>query len=138
MFEGPIAVARHKVDVALKTTIGGLIALAAAVVALGFFCAAAFLWLELHYGTIAAALVLGGAFVVIAAIAGIAIVVVQRRKPPPPPPPAARPLWADPAVLGAALDAGRVLGRRRGVAVGVLIAAFVIGALLPRMPRREE
>jgi len=47
-------------------------------------------------------------------------------------------LWADPALLAAALDASRALGRRRGTAVGVLIAAFVIGALLPRAPRRRE
>ena len=137
MFEGPIAGVRHKIDVALKTTAGALVALAAVVIALGFFCAAAFLWIEVRYGAVEAALILGGAFVVIALIALVAVVLVQRRKPPPPPP-SARPLWTDPALLAAALDVGRTLGRRRGVAVGVLIAAFVIGAVLPRMPRRPE
>jgi len=63
---------------------------------------------------------------------------VQRRKPPPPPPAARKPWWTDPALMATALDAGRGLGRRRGVAVTMLIAAFAIGALLPRMPRRPQ
>jgi len=137
VFEGQIAGIRHKFDLALKTTAGALVAFAAAVIALGFFCAAGFLWIEERRGAIEATLILGGAFVVLALIALVAIVVVQRRKPPPPRP-AARPLWADPAMLAAALDVSRALGRRRGVAVGVVIAAFVIGALLPRTPRRDE
>ncbi len=140
MFEPQIAGIRHKIDVALKTTVGALIALAAVVIALAFFCAALFLWIQARYGAIEAALVLGGVFVVLALIAFIAIVVVQRRKPPPPPPAAAArpPLWTDPAMLMAALDVSRALGRRRGVAVGVLIAAFVIGAMLPRASRRNQ
>jgi hypothetical protein len=136
VLEGPIAIVKHKVDVALKTAIGGLIALTAIVVALGFFCAAAFLWIETRYGVIEAALILAGAFVVIAVIALIAVAVVQRRKPPPSPPAARKPWWTDPALAAAALDAGRGLGRRRGVAVTMVIAAFAIGALLPWMPRR--
>jgi hypothetical protein len=140
VFEPQIAGIRHKIDVALKTTVGALIALAAGVIALAFFCAALFLWVQARYGAIEAALVLGGLFVVLALIAFIAIVVVQRRKPPPPPPAAAArpPLWTDPAMLMAALDVSRALGRRRGVAVGVLIAAFVIGAMLPRASRRNQ
>lgn len=142
MFEAQIAGIRHKIDVALKTTAGALIALAAVVIALGFFCAALFLWIQARYGAIEAALILGGVFVVLALIAFIAIAVVQRRKPPPRPPAAAAtgraPWWTDPAVLMAGLDVSRALGRRRGVTVGVLIAAFVIGALLPRAARRDQ
>jgi len=140
VFEGQIAGIRHKVDIALKTTGGALVALAAVVVAVGFFSAALFLWIEVRYGAIEAALILGGAYVVVALIALVAIIAVQRRKPPPPPPAAAArpPWWTDPAILMAGLDVSRALGRRRGVAVGVLIAAFVIGAMLPRAPRHDQ
>ena len=141
MFEGQIAGIRHKLDVALKTTAGALVALTAVVVAVAFFSAALFLWIEARYGAVEAALILGGAYVALALIAFIAVVVVQRRKPPPPPPRAAAarpPWWTDPAVLMAGLDVSRALGRRRGVAVGVLIAAFVIGAMLPRVPRQDQ
>jgi hypothetical protein len=142
VFEPQIAGIRHKIDVALKTTVGALIALTGIVVALGFFSAALFLWIEARYGAIEAALILGGAYVALALIALIAIAVVQRRKPPLPPPAAATtaraPWWTNPAVLMAGLDVSRALGRRRGVTVGVLLAAFVIGALLPRASRRDK
>ena len=40
MFDGPIASLKHKIDLALKSTVGGAVAAAAGLVALGFFCAA--------------------------------------------------------------------------------------------------
>ena len=46
MFEGPIASLKHKIDLALKSTVGGIVALVTALVAIGFFCTAAFMWLE--------------------------------------------------------------------------------------------
>jgi hypothetical protein len=134
VFDGPIANLKHKIDLALKSTVGGIAAMAAALVALGFFCAAGFIWLAQNYGAITASLVLGGVFLLLSLIA-LLVVILVRRKPPPPPPKAA--WWADPALLAAALDIGRVLGRRR-VASAVVVGAFIIGILLNRSPRKPE
>jgi hypothetical protein len=134
VFDGPIANLKHKIDLALKSTACGVAAMAAAVIAIGFFCAAAFLWLAQSYGAIVASLVLGGVFLVLSLIA-LLVVVLLRRKPPPPAAKAA--WWTDPALLAAALDIGRVLGRRR-VASAVVVSAFIIGVLLNRPPRKPE
>ena len=136
MFEGPIASVRRKVDIALKSTVGGIVAMAAVVAALGFFCAAGFMWLEIRYGAIAAAMIVGGIFLVVALLAVLAVVLVQR-KPPPPPPPRHKSLWSDPALLATALDIGRTLGPRRA-ATAVLIGAFLIGMMINRPPRKPE
>ena len=135
MLEGPIASVRYKLDIALKSTVGGVVAMAAAVVALGFFCAALFMWLERLYGPIPAALIVGGIFLFVALVAVLAIVLVQRR--PPPPPPRQKAWWSDPALLATALDIGRTLGPRRA-ATAVLIGAFLIGMMINRPPRKPD
>jgi hypothetical protein len=135
VFDAPIANLKHKVDLALKTTVGGIVAGAAVLVALGFF-AAAYMWLDRRYDSITAALVMGGAFVAIALIAVIVILILHGRKPPPPPPRKA-PLWADPALLATALDLTRVLGRKR-LTVAVLVGAFAVGMLLQKTSRKSE
>ena len=136
MFDAPIANFKHKIDLALKSTVGGMIAAAAALAALGFFCAALFLWLDARYGAITAALVLGGIFTLLALIA-ILVVVIMRRMQPPPPPPRKSAWWADPALLAAALEVSRTLGRKR-VTTAVLVGAFVLGILLNRPPRKPD
>jgi hypothetical protein len=136
VFDAPIANLKHKIDLALKSTIGGIVALAATVIALGFFCAALFMWLEERYGAITAALVLGGAFTFIALVAVIVILIMRRRAPPPPPPRKSA-WWADPALLATALDITKALGRRR-ITTAVLVGAFVLGILLNRPPRNRE
>ena len=136
VFEGPIASVKHKIDIALKSTVGGVVALAGAVVALGFFCAAAFMWLQQRLDPISAALILGGVFLALALIAVLVIVLLQR-KPPPPPPPRHKSMWADPALLATALDIGRTLGPRRA-ATAVLVGAFLIGMMINRPPRPPE
>ncbi len=136
VLEGPIASVRHKIDIALKSTAGGVVAMAAAVVALGFFCAALFMWLERLYGPIPAALIIGGIFLLVALVAVLAVVLVQR-KPPPPPPPRHKAWWSDPALLATALDIGRTLGPRRA-ATAVLIGAFLIGMMINRPPHRPD
>ena len=138
MFDALIATLKHKLDLAVKTTVGGVVAFAAALVALGFFCAAAFLWLEQHYGALTAALVMGAAFTVVALVAVIVILILRRRKPPPPPPAPRRKAawWADPALLATALDVSRTLGRRR-VALAAVVSAFVFGVMI-RPPRKRE
>jgi hypothetical protein len=135
VFDAPIASFKHKIDIALKSTVGGLVAGAAALVALGFFCAALFLWLDERYGAIAAALVLGGVFVLIALIAVLVVVIVRRRRLPPA---ARKSWWADPSLLAAALSAGsRTLGRKQ-ITLAVLAGAFVLGMLLNRPPRAPD
>jgi hypothetical protein len=136
VFEAPIASLRHKVELALQTAVGGLFALAAAFVAIAFFCAAAFLRIAEHYGAIAASLALGGAFLALSILCVLTVVVLHRRKPPPPPPRKSAP-WNDPALLAAALDVGRTLGGRR-LASAVLLGAFVAGVLLGRPPRKRD
>jgi len=133
VFEGPIANLKHKIDIALKSSIAGIIALITALVAVGFFCAAGFMWLEQKLDPIAAALIIGGFFLLLSLIAVLVVVVVQR-KPPPPPPPRQKSMWADPALLATALDFGRTLGPRRA-ATAVLIGAFLIGMMINRPPR---
>jgi hypothetical protein len=135
VLEGPIASVRHKLDIACKSTIGGMVAVAAAVVALGFFCAALFMWLERLYGPIPAALIVGGVFLLVALVAVLAVVLVQRK--PPPPPPRQKVWWSDPALLATALDIGRTLGPRRA-ATAVLIGAFLIGMMINRPPHRPD
>jgi hypothetical protein len=134
VFDGPIANLKHKIDRALKSTIGGIAAMAAALVASGFFCAAAFLWLAQNYGAITASLVLGGIFLILSLIALLVVILLHRQQPPPA---AKAAWWADPALLAVALDIGRVLGRRR-VASAVVVGAFIIGMLLNRSPRKPE
>ncbi len=134
MLEGPIASLKHKIDLALKSTVGGFVALVTALVAIGFFCAAAFMWLARRLDPIAAALIIGGFFLLLALIAVLCVVLVQRR-PPPPPPPRAKAWWSDPALLATALDIGRTLGPRRA-ATAVLVGAFLIGMMINRPPRK--
>jgi amino acid transporter len=136
VFDGLIANLKHNIDLAVKTTLCGVLALVACVVALAFLCAAAFMWIAQSHGAIAAALVLAGAFMVLALIAVLVAWILHRRKPPPPPR-RQRAWWADPALLAAALDVSRVLGRRR-VGLAVLAGAFVLGILLNRPPRKPD
>jgi hypothetical protein len=136
VFEGPIASIKHKIDIALKSAAGGIVALVTVLVAIGFFCAAAFMWLERKLDPIAAALIIGGFFLLLSLIAVLIVVLVQR-KAPPPPPPRQKSLWSDPALLATALDIGRTLGPKRA-ATAVLIGAFLIGMMINRPPHKPE
>jgi hypothetical protein len=136
VFDAPIANLKHKLDLAVKSTIVGVVAGACVLIALAFFCTALFLWLAERYGAIAAALVLGGAFTILALIAVIVILILRHRRPPPPPPRKA-PVWADPALLAAALDISRTFGRKR-LATAVLVGAFAVGMLLQVSRKRED
>jgi hypothetical protein len=137
VFDTPIADLKRKLDIAVKSTIGIVVAFAAALVALGFFCAAAFLWLAGRYGSVLAALVMGGAFTFLAFVALIVALLIRHRKPPPPEPPRRAAWWADPALLSAALDVSRALGRRR-VATAALMGAVVFGLMLRPSRKRED
>jgi hypothetical protein len=130
----PIARLKHKIDLTVKTTACGAAAFAAVLVAVGFLCAAAFLWVAQGYGAIAAALVLAGAFALLALVAVLIALLLRRHEPPPPPPSA---LWNDPAMLATALDIVRTFGRGRTTAA-VLVSAFLGGMLLSHSSRKRE
>jgi ethanolamine transporter EutH len=136
VFDSQIAHIKHKIELALKTTMCGVVALAAVLVAGGFFCAATFVWLQQSYGTIVACVALGGVFVLLALIALITALMLRRREPPPAKP-APKAWWNDPVTLAAALDVSRALGVRRTASIA-LVGAFLVGLLLSRSPRKPE
>jgi hypothetical protein len=138
VFAHPIARLRHKIDLTVKTTACGLVVLMAALVALGFLCAALFMWLAQSYGAITAALVLAGVFVFVALVAVLVAVLMRRHEPPPPPPPSGMgALFNDPAMLMAAVDVVRTFGRGKTTAA-VLVSAFLGGLMLSRSGRKPE
>jgi hypothetical protein len=95
------------------------------------------MWIEQRLGAIDAALILGGAFAAVAILALLTVMILRSRRPPPPPPPRKAAWWADPALMKAALDVGRTLGRQR-VTAAILAGAFVLGILLNRPPRDPD
>jgi hypothetical protein len=124
---------KARIDVALKSTACGVVAAMAALIALVFFCTAAFIALEARFGVIDACLTFGGAFVLVAAVAGTILLALKRRVA------RARANLAralDPQALVAGAEIYRLLGGRRAASVG-LVGAFIIGILLSRnVPRK--
>jgi hypothetical protein len=105
-----------------------LIAAVAATVAVGFLCAAAFVWLASRYDALTASLILAGVFLLIAVIAAIAGALARRRnierarlelaarK--------AAANWLDPRLLSVGVEIGRSIGWRRIISLaGVAIFA---------------
>jgi hypothetical protein len=105
-----------------------LIALVALALALGFFCAAAFVWLASRYDAVTAGLMLGGVFLLVAIVAAIAGWLAQRRNME-----RARLAlaarshggWLDPKFLAVGIEIGRTLGWRR---LMTLAAAGILAA----------
>jgi hypothetical protein len=93
-----------------------LIAVVSLALALGFLCAAAFVWLASRYDAVTAGLVLAGVFLLIAIIAAIAGWITRLRNMER----ARRELaarshanWLDPKFLAIGIEIGRTLGWRR-------------------------
>jgi hypothetical protein len=107
-----------------------LVALVSLALALGFFCAAAFVWLASRYDGVTAGLMLGGGFLLVAILAAVAGWVARLRNIER----ARRELaarshagWLDPKFLAVGMEIGRSLGWRRLAtlaAVGVLAAGL--------------
>ena len=136
MLDGLISQIKLKIDTFLKSAICALIAGAMGLIALVFFCAAAFVWLAREQGTITACLIFGGAFVLIALVAVVVMIVLRRRHEQEARRLAAR--AARTAALATALDLSRVLGRRRSASLA-LVSAFLVGLLLSQStPKRED
>ena len=126
-------------DAGVKTLIWGVIAISAAVVAVGLLCAALFIWIDARFGPIWACVALAGAFLFVVCIAGAAIASIRRRQ--------ARmlavrkqsaaTLLRDPAILTLALQVGRTLGFKRAIPLAVL-GAFLVGVVLSRSASRNS
>src|SRR5450432_2147530 len=93
-----------------------LVALVSLALALGFFCAAAFVWLASRYDGVTAGLMLGGGFLLVAILAAVAGWVARLRNIER----ARRELaarshagWLDPKFLAVGMEIGRTLGWRR-------------------------
>jgi hypothetical protein len=125
-----------------------LVALVSLALALGFFCAAAFVWLASRYDGVTAGLMLGGGFLLVAILAAVAGWVARLRNIER----ARRELaarshagWLDPKFLAVGMEIGRTLGWRRLAtlaAVGVLAAGlgkewFGSGAKRSRNPDND-
>ena len=108
-----------------SVVVSAIVGLLALLVAVAFFCVAAYTWLAVQFGNVFAGLIMAGVFTVIALVAAIACAAARRK---------ARerailaraarahsPSWLlDPKVLGAAVDAGRTIGWQRIVPVALL------------------
>ena len=132
MFQALISHAKAKVALAAKSAACGMIAALTALIALGFFSAAGFVWLADRFGAIDACLIVGGIFVLIA-LAAITVLLIIRRRPPPRPAAKAAfaQAFADPQALAIGVEIMRMLGGRRAASIG-LIGAFAVGLLLSR------
>jgi hypothetical protein len=105
-----------------------LIAAVSLTLALGFLCAAAFMWLANRYDAVTAGLILAGVFLAIALIAAVAAAMAQRRNRERARLELAarsRAGWLDPKLLAVGIEIGRTLGWRRIIA---LAAAGVLAA----------
>jgi hypothetical protein len=117
-----------RVDRAFKSMIFAAAAGAAAIAALFFFSLAAFLLLQVWYGTLWASVIMGIVYAVIALAALIAVLILRRRKLAPQTPPP-RPVWQDPVVLTSALQLARSM-RPRTLLTLAAVGAFVAGLAL--------
>jgi hypothetical protein len=106
-----------------------LIAAVSLTLALGFLCAAAFMWLANRYDAVTAGLILAGVFLAIAIIAAVAAGMAQQRyRERARLELAARSHagWLDPKLVAVGFEIGRTLGWRRIIALaaaGILASA---------------
>ena len=121
-------------DRTLKSMIYAAAAGAAAIASLFFLTLAAFLLLQVQYGTMYAALIMGAAYAVLAFAAFAVVLILGRKKPPPAGAPKTPAWWQDPIVITSALQVARSLGPRTIItlaAVGALAAGFLLTSSKP-------
>jgi len=125
---------KQRIDAGMRSMMCGAIAAVASIVALCFFCVAAFDWLSQIHGPIAAGLLLGGFFVLVA-IVTLGVAAILRRNAQ-----ARRRVatakakaqwWLDPTIMATGIQIGKALGPRRLVSL-TLVGAFIAGLLLSR------
>jgi hypothetical protein len=121
----------NRVDRVFKSMIFAAAAGASAIAALFFFSLAAFLLLQVWYGTLWASVIMGGAYALIALVALIAVLVLGRRKKPTPQTrqPPSKPVWQDPLVVSSVLQLVKTM-RPRTLLTLAAVGAFVAGLVL--------
>jgi hypothetical protein len=144
MFSQLLAPLRAKVNLALISAVCYAAAGIAGAIALAFGIAALFTWLDDHYGTIAACLIVAGVFVVLAVIPIIVLAMARKaeeRRVLLAAAKARQTQWINPATLSLGLQAARMLGRNRGVAmaaVGSVLAGWLISQMMGGEEETEE
>lgn len=115
------------------------LACAAAVAAVGFAIAAAFLWLADTYGPLAASLILSGTFLVVCAVALAAAGAVRRRTKTQAELALAaqRSPLLDPRLLAGAVQVGRLVGGKRALPL-LALGALAVGIGMHWLNRRTE
>lgn len=120
----------NRVDRVFKSMIFAAAAGAAAIASLFFFSLAAFLLLQVWYGTLWASVIMGIVYALIALAALITVLVLGRKKKPTPQaPPPPKPVWQDPLVVSSALQLVKSM-RPRTLVTLATVGAFVAGFVL--------
>jgi hypothetical protein len=136
MFAHLLAPLRAKLNLAVMSVACYTAAGIAAAVALAFGIAALFRWLDDQYGAIVACLIVAAGFLVLAIIPMIVLALARKaeqRRLMVAAAKARQTQWISPATLTLGLQAMRMLGRNRGVAmaaVGSVLAGWLISQLM--------
>lgn len=144
MFANLLAPLRAKVKLATTSAACYAVAGIAGAVAFAFLIAALFSWLAGLFGTIVACLIVAGGFVVLAIVPIVVLAMARKREEKRVLLAAAKARqnqWASPATLTLALQAARMLGNNRGIAVaglGAVLAGWLISQMLPTDEDAEE
>jgi cobalamin synthase len=144
MFANLLAPLRAKVNLALVGAACYAVAGIAGSIALAFGVAALFSWLASQYGTIAACLIVAAIFVVLAIIPMVVLAFARKaeeRRVMLAAAKARQTQWINPATLSLGLQAARMLGRNRGIAmaaVGSVLAGWLISQMMGEEGADEE
>jgi hypothetical protein len=144
MFSHLLAPLRAKVNLAVTSVACYVVAGVAGAIALAFGIAALFTWLDDQYGTIAACLTVAALFVVLAVIPIIVLALARKaeeRRVLLAAAKARQTQWINPATLSLGLQAARMLGRNRGIAmaaVGSVLAGWLISQMMGEEETEEE
>jgi cobalamin synthase len=144
MFANLLAPLRAKVNLALVGAACYAVAGIAGAIALAFGIAALFSWLASQYGTIAACLIVAAIFVVLAIIPMVVLAFARKaeeRRVMLAAAKARQTQWINPATLSLGLQAARMLGRNRGIAmaaVGSVLAGWLISQMMGEEEGEEE
>ena len=144
MFANLLAPLRAKLNLAVTSVACYAAAGIAGAIAFAFGIAALFSWLAAQLGTIPACLIIAGAFIVVAIVPLIVLAVARKREEKRVMLEAAkarRTQWVSPATLTLGLQAARMLGRNRGIAVagvGALLAGWLISQMAGEESEEDE
>jgi hypothetical protein len=144
MFANLLAPLRAKVNLAIASVACYAAAGIAGAVALAFGIAALFTWLDDQYGKIAACLIVAAGFLVLAIIPFIVLALARKaeqRRVMLAAAKARQSQWINPATLSLGLQAVRMLGRNRSIAmaaVGSVLAGWLISQMMGEEESEEE